>query len=785
MTVELDLPIEGMSCASCVGRVEKALRAVPGVNSADVNLATERARVRGDGVTRQRLAEAVEQAGYHVPMPDAASGTAAQSSQSAAAAAPTNTRGATISLGSDGVQVAIGALLALPLVLPMFASWLGQHWMLPAALQFALALPVQFWLGARFYRAGWKAANNRAGNMDLLVALGTSAAFALSLYLWLAEGESHLYFEAAAVVIVLVRLGKWLEHRAKRQATDAIRALQALRPETAHVLRGGETREVPLAEVRLGDTVVVRPGTRIPVDGDVLTGRSTNDESLITGESLPVDKGPGDRVTGGAINGDGLLQVRVTATGSETVLAHIIRLVEDAQAAKAPIQKLVDKVSAVFVPVVLLIALATLVLGGLVTGDWQSALINAVTVLVIACPCALGLATPAAVMAGTGVGARHGILIKDAEALERAGAVTVVAFDKTGTLTRGQPGLVFARPAQPDVPLLALAAALQRGSEHPLARATVAAAGDAPILMATDLQAMPGRGIGGSFGGQALRLGSTRFMEELGVPAQAMQAFGDDARRLSQQGASLAWLATVPLVGAPRLLGLLAFADALKPEAAAAVAALHDRQIATALVSGDHRGAARAVADLLGIDHVEAEVLPADKAATVQRLQRAAPDVVVAMVGDGINDAPALAAADVGIAMGNGTDVAMHAAGITLMRGDPRLVAAAIDLSRQTVRTIRQNLFWAFIYNVVGIPLAAFGLLSPVLAGAAMALSSVSVLGNALRLKRWSPTLDARAHGAAPAAALHRAQPSASGVPAHAAGRRPAAEQATAACPID
>lgn len=721
MTTEITLPISGMSCASCAGRIEKALLAVTGVESATVNLASETARVHMTlDATVEHLVDAIAAAGYGANLPgnDDAESLPAHSN-------------------SDGLSVLIGAGFALPLVLPMLFQLFGEHWMLPAVWQFALAAPVQFWLGGRFYRAGWKALLAGSGNMDLLVSLGTSAAFGLSLYQWLALDKSHLYFEAAAVVIVLVRLGKWLEARAKRQATQAIRALQALRPDTAVVLRAGRELSLPLAQVRLGDLVLVKPGTRIPVDGQVVEGDSAVDESLVTGESLPVDKTVGDRVTGGAINGDGLLRVCVTAIGAETVLARIIRLVEEAQGAKAPIQQLVDKVAARFVPAVLVIALGTLVIGGLFGSDWTQALINAVTVLVIACPCALGLATPAAVMAGTGVGARYGILIKDAEALERAGSVTMVAFDKTGTLTRGQPTLTAQHAVSPDIPVLALAAALQRGSEHPLARATLTAAKGLKIFEASKVHALPGRGITGLVEGRTLSLGSTRYLTEQNAD---LNVFGTLPRELAEQGLSLAWLAEHDGDGRLLVLGLLAFGDPLKDESVAAIETLHAMGIGTALITGDHRGAAQGVARQLGIEHVEAEVMPADKAATVNRLKAAAVDgQVVAMVGDGVNDAPALAAADVGIAMGNGTDVAMHAAGITLMRGDPRLVAAAIDLSRQTVRKIQQNLFWAFVYNLVGIPLAALGLLNPVLAGAAMALSSVSVLGNALLLKRWTP----------------------------------------------
>ena len=712
------LQIEGMTCASCAGRVEKALARVPGVLGAQVNLATETARVtRVTGPdAAQALIEAVERAGYHARLPE----------ESTAPPPP----------AGPPWPLLAAAALALPLVLPMLALPFGVHWMLPAWLQCLLATPVQFVFGARFYRAGWHALRAGAGNMDLLVALGTSAAYGLSLWLWASAAPGttpHLYFEASAVVITLVMLGKWLEARVKRQTTDAIRALQALRPETARVRRDGSDVELPIAQVRVGDAVVVRPGERVPVDGEVLEGHSQVDESLITGESLPVPRGPGERVTGGAINGEGLLLLRTLAVGAESTLARIVRLVESAQAKKAPIQRLVDQVSAVFVPVVLGLALLTLLAWGLGAGAWEQGVLNAVAVLVIACPCALGLATPTAIMAGTGVAARQGILIQDALALEVAHRISVVAFDKTGTLTEGRPRLLAAVPADGDeTALLADAAALQRGSEHPLGRAVLAAAQDRGLAPAAadELRAVPGQGVAARVGGEQLRLGQGRWMAELGVDLAPLQAQAD---ALQAEGRTVSWLAS--LTPAPHLRGLLAFGDTLKPSAAAAVARLHALQVATVLVSGDNRGSATAVARQLGIDEVHAEVLPQHKAELVQQLR--AGGRVVAMVGDGINDAPALAAADVGIAMSGGTDVAMQAAGITLMRGDPALVADAIDLSRRTTAKIRQNLFWAFAYNVVGLPLAAFGLLNPVIAGAAMAFSSVSVVGNALLLRRW------------------------------------------------
>ena len=721
------LEIDGMTCASCVSRVEKALSKVEGVVSAQVNLATETARVHfASGIVGvHALVAAVDRAGY------------------AAKPAATVGAGANARPTAAWWPVAVAAALSLPLVVPMAGLLLGRHWMLNGWLQLALATPVQFWLGARFYVAGWKALRAGAGNMDLLVALGTSAGYGLSLFELLRQsadgqgGMPHLYFEASAVVITLVLLGKWLEARAKHQTTEAIRALNALRPETAVVRRDGAELSVPISQVKVGDLIVVRPGERIPVDGLVLEGASQVDESLITGESLPVARHEGDAVTGGAVNGEGLLVVTTTAVGTETTLSRIVRMVESAQAKKAPIQRLVDKVSAVFVPVVIGIALLTLLGWGLGTGQWQQGILNAVAVLVIACPCALGLATPTAIMAGTGVAARHGILIKDAEALEVAHAITLVAFDKTGTLTEGKPRLVAAVPAAGGRrALLAAAAAIQAGSEHPLARAVLdaaaleAVAAPLPLPTATQLRAVAGKGMAANVDGRALRLGSTRFMKELGVDCTALV---QPAQQHEAQGQTVSWLADV--TDQPLLLGLFAFGDSVKADAVDAVARLHALKIKTVLVTGDNRSSALAVAQALGIAQVEAEVLPQDKADIVAKLKQGG--AVVAMVGDGINDAPALAAADVGIAMSTGTDVAMHAAGVTLMRGKPSLVADAIDISRRTYAKIRQNLFWAFVYNLVGVPLAAFGLLNPVIAGAAMAFSSVSVVSNALLLRRW------------------------------------------------
>ncbi|WP_229223559.1 cation-translocating P-type ATPase [Duganella sp. sic0402] len=729
------IKIDGMSCASCVGRVERVLAAVPGVDKVSVNLATEMARVESaQPLDFAVLAQAIDKAGYQASLPPPEPGAAPAAGNKGAAIAPAE--GIPALRPTGGLAVLLAALFSLPLMLPMLLELAGIHWMLDGRLQWLLATPVQFWLGARFYRAGWLAARARSGNMDLLVALGTSAAYGLSVYLLLAGGAMpHLYFEASSVVITLVLLGKWLEARAKRQTAAAIRALQTLRPESARVRRGDQDVDLAIGEVRANDIIVVRPGERIAADGLITEGASHVDEALITGESLPVARHTGERVTGGAINGEGLLLVRVTAIGAESTLSRIIRLVEDAQAAKAPVQHLVDRVSAIFVPVVLVLALLTFGGWWLVGGNAEQAIINAVAVLVIACPCALGLATPAAIMAGTGVAARYGILIKDAEALELAHRITTVAFDKTGTLTEGQPSLALLAPA-PEVDetrLLALAAAVQRGSEHALARAVQQTAETRAIapLSASDISALPGRGVSARVDGVRLLLGSTRLMQEQGVSLQSLSA---RAEELERAGHTISWLADAD---AHRLLGLLAFGDRIKPQAQAAIAALHALHIQTILLTGDNQGSADAVGKQLGVSRVIANMLPADKASTIAALK--GEGATIAMVGDGINDAPALAAADVGIAMSSGTDVAMHAAGVTLMRGDPALVAAAISISRRSYSKIRQNLFWAFIYNLIGIPLAAFGLLNPMVAGGAMALSSVSVISNALLLRRWKP----------------------------------------------
>lgn len=724
---DIILQINGMTCAACVNRVEKVLKKVPGVTEATVNLATEKAAVTTTS-SAEPLIAAIAKAGYeaHIPKDDR----------------PAEAESASL------WPLGVAASLSFPLMLPMLASLWGGTLMLPGTLQWLLATVVQAVFGARFYRGAWKAMQAATGNMDLLVALGTSAAWGLSTWQWLqflffsehanhGGHEPHYFFESSAVVITLVMLGKLLEARAKRQTSAAISALQALRPSVARVRQNNVDVEVPIAQLKKGDKVVVVPGERIAVDGVVLEGSSHADESMLTGESLPQAKTPGSKVTGGTLNVDGLLVVEATAVGVESALSRIIRWVEQAQAAKAPVQRIVDRVSAVFVPVVIVIALCTWVGWWLAGASADAALINAVTVLVIACPCALGLATPTAIMVGTGVAARYGILIKDAEALELMHRVKAVAFDKTGTLTAGTPTLqqvlVLAEHTREE--MVALGASVVSGSEHPLAKALRQAAKSTglPLQSITQSLSVAGRGVEVTVAdGSRYALGNLALLERHGLNIAEWQA---QATQLESQGHTLSWLARLTPEQQP--LALFAFGDALKPGAIEAVKSLRAAGVHALMITGDNAGSARHIGDQLGLDEVVANVLPEQKADRVQQLKQQYGSV--AMVGDGINDAPALAAADVGIAMATGTDVAMHTAGITLMRGDPTLVAAAIAISRRTYRKILENLGWAFIYNVLGIPLAALGYLNPVLAGAAMALSSVSVMTSALWLKRWRP----------------------------------------------
>jgi Cu+-exporting ATPase len=710
-TIQLD--IQGMTCASCVGRVEKFLAKNPSIQSASVNLATEKATVHFDDqkLGDHEIVHIIEQAGYK-----------AQVSR------PNSSKDTTLALKREKLHILFSAMLTAPLVLPM----LDTNLHIPAWWQLALATPVQFYFGFRFYKSALSAIKAKSGNMDLLVAMGTSAAFGLSLFLM--QKHSHLYFESSAVIITLVLLGKYLESRAKFQTTAAIKALQKLRPTIGRVFRDGREIEINTESIELGDQVIIRPGERIPVDGLLIQGETQVDESLITGESLPKDKTKNDKVIGGSINGNGLITVSATSLASEGVLASIIRLVEDAQAVKAPIQRLVDKVSSYFVPIVLLIALITALAIGLTGGTWESAIIRAVAVLVIACPCALGLATPTAIMVGTGVAAKAGILIKDAEALETAHSITTVAFDKTGTLTEGKPRVskLIAYGENEDN-VLRLMASIQKGSSHPLALAVLEKSQKAnqELLAVEESQAIPGIGISAIIQQEQYLLGSKKLIAQRGIVDPGLQDLVKEREGLGET------LSLLIRTSDNKILGVISFVDTIKPNSKRTIHTLKTRGIKTLMLSGDNYGSATNIAKQLGIDSVFADIMPADKLSLIEKLKTKGE--VVAMVGDGINDAPALASAHIGIAMATGTDVAMHSSGITLMHGNPFLVPLAIDISNRTYRKIRQNLFWAFIYNIVGIPLAALGHLDPMIAGAAMAMSSVSVVSNTLLLKRWRP----------------------------------------------
>ena len=711
---EVQYSIEGMTCASCVFRVEKSLSKTPGVSKAQVNLATETATVTFTGVvTDQLVIQAVDKAGYK---------------------ATPKKQGESVvkkhDLSHQKKWLVVSILLTAPLVLPMLLMPFGIHAMPNGLIQLILATPVQFVIGWRFYQQGFKALLNLSGNMDLLVALGTSAAYFLSVYLWWLNPEhAHhggLYFESSSVIITLVLLGKYLEARAKNQTSEAIRALEKLKPTTARVIAAGVMTEVPIESVIMNASVIVLPGEKFPLDGIIEEGETHADEALVTGESLPVRKEVGDKVIGGAINGEGRIMIRVTHLAHESTLARIIRMVENAQGQKAPIQQLVDKVSSVFVPVVIGLALLTIIGHYFYSGDWQSAVIHGVAVLVIACPCALGLATPTALMVGTGAAARLGILIKNAETLELAHRVSTVVFDKTGTLTEGKPTVSF---YQGEEHSLAIMAALQSGSEHPLAHAAKSYATEkaVTVLNAKSISAVVGKGLKGQVAESEYVLGSKLLMNEMEMGV--FEALSLERQKL---GETVSFLGDV---SRRKVVAMMSFRDQARPEAILAIQRLKKLDIKSVMLTGDNYEAARVIAREIGIDELRAEVLPEHKAEEIAKLKKSG--TIVAMVGDGLNDAPALAISDVGIAMGSGTDVAMEAAGITLMRSNPSLVVDAIGISRRTYRKIQENLFWAFIYNLIGVPLAALGYLSPVIAGAAMALSSVSVVSNALLLKRW------------------------------------------------
>jgi Cu+-exporting ATPase len=737
----LDLPVKGMHCAACVGKVERALQKVPGVEKAVANLATERATVWMGGAAPElpALRAAVAAAGYRVPEEITATPAAAARDRAEGAAEDRRLRR----------KVLVGAVLSVPVLLgsmhelfPWAPATLRNPWLL-----LVLTTPVQFWVGWEFHVAFLKELRHRAASMSTLVSLGTNAAyfFSLAVTLWphafMAAGAMP-YYEASAVLMTFLVLGRWLEARARGGTSDAIRRLLELQPRTARVLRAGAECDLPIAEVAVGDLVRVRPGEQVAVDGEVVEGASTVDESMLTGESLPVTKEPGAPVVGGSVNRTGAFTFRATRIGADTVLARIVRLVEEAQGSKAPIQRLADRVAAIFVPIILAVAALTFLAWWLVgpAPAFFYALTGAVGVLVIACPCAMGLATPTAIMVATGRGAELGVLIRSAETLEALPRVQVVVLDKTGTLTVGKPVVtdVVTAPGASAEELIALAAAAEQGSEHPLGEAIVAEAKGRGVALppVREFQAIPGQGVAARAADGLILLGNRRLMDARRVATEALEP---RARALAQTGKSV-----VHVAFRGEALGVIAVADVLKPGAREAVAALVARGLDVVMLTGDHRLTAEAIAREAGITRVLAEVLPERKAAEIARLQ--ASGRVVAMVGDGINDAPALARADVGMAMGSGTDVAIEAADVTLMRGDLRGVETALELSRRTIRIVKENLGWAFGYNLLLVPVAAGVLypvagilLSPVLAGAAMALSSVSVVLNSLRLKRFSP----------------------------------------------
>jgi Cu+-exporting ATPase len=744
------LKLRGMSCASCAKNIEDAISAVPGVNGCSVNFGAEQATIDYDPKTTdlQAIQDAVDAAGYSAyPLQEQNLMAGEDDEEKRYRQQESHDLRQKVTVGGIvSIVLVIGSLpMMTGLHLPLIPAWLHNPW-----VQLVLTTPVQFWCGKSFYINTWKAFKRHAATMDTLISLGTSAAYLYSLFATLFSGffvgqglSADVYYETAAIVITLILLGRLLENRAKGQTSEAIRKLIGLQAKTARLIRNGREVDVPIEAVQIGDVVLVRPGEKIPVDGEVVDGTSTIDEAMVTGESVAVKKQPGDEVIGATINKTGSFKFRATRVGKDTVLAQIVQLVQQAQGSKAPIQRLADQVTGWFVPAVIAIAILTFIIWYNIMGNITLALITTVGVLIIACPCALGLATPTSVMVGTGKGAENGILIKGAESLEIAHQIKTIVLDKTGTITQGKPTVtdfltVDGTADSNEIKLIQLAASVERNSEHPLAEAVVryAQSQEAPLVDVRDFEAVAGSGVQGIVSNHLVQIGTQRWMEELSINTQALQP---DKERLEYLSKTAVWLAVDG-----EIKGLMGIADAIKPTSIQAVKALQKLGLEVVMLTGDNRRTAESIAREVGIKRILAEVRPDQKAATVQAIQ--AEGKIVAMVGDGINDAPALAQADVGIAIGTGTDVAIAASDITLISGDLQGIVTAIQLSRATIRNIRQNLFFAFIYNVAGIPIAAgilfpfFGwLLNPIVAGAAMAFSSVSVVTNALRLRNFQP----------------------------------------------